>query len=728
MTVFLNFPPSPFFFFALYYPACKNTYVSVYARLALRDHVISVFEHEETRARTTTSSSITGGTPPDSTSTPTTPASLSASATSGLVLNLLLGVLFYGLSNLLLASPSRAQHIRPGPSTASTSARTSDQASPASSSASDSNSSTSTSTPELRATPPYSDALAVTLASAPPSVVGSDRSASGAPQGEGEPGDGRDDSGDGSGTGSGDGNKRARQRQPARQIQRPRARLLRAAEGPLHPSLSRMKRDLRLRHRPHLVVIKLEFVQKSTFVRIRATPQDTYTFALREATNDSYLQNEQRRSSDEACAVSSTLETQAIMTSAVPRAQTLPFEITENIIQLYLGGPYTFPDSHRPSDLAPLLLVCKGWHEYGERQLYRSIYFTTYSKDSEDSEDSEASEDSEDNEDNKAIGVMLLRWTLWENSRLANLVRFFTFESKCFDSDTVFAIAEIITLTPNLTHVSISRLSSHWQNLHPSAPPTLRHALSKRSLQYFRLFSTFRCMSEPPDEPPDALCSPEETAELIADWPDLEEFSLVEWGASSDPFELPPETPARCLALRRIKVQGLDTACFIAKMAPFVEDVDIAHNTVSGTLACLHTWSETLTRLSLYIVEGNSNVIRHFPPLRKLRYFRCEATDMHPRLLATMDSLEELFYCVRPQRAEQLVNCFREGTGSGDFLPALKVLHFRSAVLVLDPERRFSQDEYDEWVEPSRAALKSLGEICARRSISFSVDDELLMN
>ncbi|KAH8103792.1 hypothetical protein DFH11DRAFT_1734359 [Phellopilus nigrolimitatus] len=37
-----------------------------------------------------------------------------------------------------------------------------------------------------------------------------------------------------------------------------------------------------------------------------------------------------------------------------------------------------------------------------------------------------------------------------------------------------------------------------------------------------------------------------------------------------------------------------------------------------------------------------------------------------------------------------------EGTGSGDFLPAPKVLHFRLTVL-LDPELRFSQDEYDEW-------------------------------
>ncbi|KAH8107427.1 hypothetical protein DFH11DRAFT_1732408 [Phellopilus nigrolimitatus] len=393
------------------------------------------------------------------------------------------------------------------------------------------------------------------------------------------------------------------------------------------------------------------------------------------------------------------------MASTKSRTPPLPVEITENIIQLYLGGPYTFPDSHVPSDLAPLLLVCKAWHEYGERQLYKSISITV------------------DSEDNKATDVLLLSATLSQNSRLANLVRFFAFESKCFGVEHVRAITQIISISSNLTHLSISRLCKDWQKIDTPLVESLWHALSERSLKYFRLHSAF-CRDW---RARDKLCSPKKTTGLIANWPDLEEFSLVDGSASPNPFRSPPKTPARCLALRRVEVQGLDIACFLAKMAPFVEDVDITHDKFDGTLACLHTWSETLTRLSLYIVEGNSNVIRHFPPLRKLRYFRCEATDMHLRLLATMDSLEELFYCVRPQRAEQLVNCFREGTGSGDFLPALKVLHFRSAVLLLDPELKFRQGEYDEhgvnWVESSRAALKSLEKICARRNISFSVGD-----
>ncbi|KAH8107417.1 hypothetical protein DFH11DRAFT_1188616 [Phellopilus nigrolimitatus] len=361
------------------------------------------------------------------------------------------------------------------------------------------------------------------------------------------------------------------------------------------------------------------------------------------------------------------------MTSTKLHTPPLPFEISEKIIQLYLGGPYTFPDSHRPSDLASLLLVCKAWHEYGELQLYRSISISENSEESEDREDSEDSEDSKDSEDNEATGLMLLSATLSQNSRLANLVRFFAFESKCFGVEHVRAITEIISLSSNLTHLSVSRLCEDWQK----------------------------------------------TDTQLVD-------SLVDMSALRFRFEFPPETPARCLALRRIEVQGLDIACFFAKMAPFVEDVEIVHDkfVYMDNRTCLNTWSETLTRLRLYMVEGNWKEIRHFPSgLRKLRYFRCEATDMHPKLLESMDSLEELFYYVDPERAEQLVKCFREGTGSGDFLPALKVLHFRSTVLLLDPKLEFSQNDYDDWVEPSRAAFKSLEEICARRNISFSVDD-----
>ncbi|KAH8107431.1 hypothetical protein DFH11DRAFT_1637358 [Phellopilus nigrolimitatus] len=147
-------------------------------------------------------------------------------------------------------------------------------------------------------------------------------------------------------------------------------------------------------------------------------------------------------------------------------------------------------------------------------------------------------------------------------------------------------------------------------------------------------------------------------------------------------------------------------------MAPFVEDADITHGNLVDMedLACLHTWSKTLTRLTLYIVQGDSGEIRYFPPLRKLRYFYCEAPVVHPRCFESMDSLEELVYCMLPEQAKQLVNCFREGAGSGDFLPALKVVRFRPYL------RR------DDYVESWRVVLKSLEEICTRRRISFSAE------
>ncbi|KAH8107436.1 hypothetical protein DFH11DRAFT_1637381 [Phellopilus nigrolimitatus] len=213
----------------------------------------------------------------------------------------------------------------------------------------------------------------------------------------------------------------------------------------------------------------------------------------------------------------------------------------------------------------------------------------------------------------------------------------------------------------------------------------------------------------------------------MANWPDLQEFSFKNEVTYPNPFEIPPETPARCLALRCVRVQGFDMACVLTKIAPFVEGAYILHNETrhGGTLACLHRWSKTLVDLRLRVVEYNEEAFQDFPPLRKLRYFLCAATDVHPRFLETMESLEELYYTVRPQRAEQLVNCFKEGTRSGDFLPALKILCFRSAVLLDYPER-FPGECDDEWVdrvEPSRAALRSLEEICAQRGISFSVDD-----
>ncbi|KAH8103786.1 hypothetical protein DFH11DRAFT_1734353 [Phellopilus nigrolimitatus] len=301
------------------------------------------------------------------------------------------------------------------------------------------------------------------------------------------------------------------------------------------------------------------------------------------------------------------------MATTEPRTPPLPVEITENIIQLYLGGPYTFPNSHFSSDLAPLLL----------------------------------------------------------NSRLANLVRFFTFESKCFDDGTVFGITEIISLSLNLTHLSIRRLGKSWKKIDAPVGKGLET---------------------------DTLCSPEETLALLANWPDLEEFSLVDQGFHLYPLEFPTGTPACCLALRRVKVRGFDIACTLAKMAPNVKDADIAHDTSMEmeTLACLHTWSETLIRLKLCFAVELRVVIPYFPPLRKLRYFYCEAPAVQPRCLESMDSLEELFYCGHPEQVKQLVNCFRLGAGSGDFLPALKVLRFRSAFLLLDPELEFSQDEYDK--------------------------------
>ncbi|KAH8107434.1 hypothetical protein DFH11DRAFT_1189358 [Phellopilus nigrolimitatus] len=392
------------------------------------------------------------------------------------------------------------------------------------------------------------------------------------------------------------------------------------------------------------------------------------------------------------------------MANTEPRTPPLPFEITENIIQLYLGGPYTFPRSHRPSDLAPLLLVCKGWHEYGERQLYESISITTDSKDSQ------------------AIGVSRLLATLSQNSRLANLVRFFAVESKCFGVEHVRAITQIISLSLNLTHLSISRLGEDWQKLDTTLIESLRHALAERSLKHLRLHSTY--IRRGRGKYNDMLCSPKETLALLAYWPDLKEFSLIDdQNLHRNRFKFPAETSVRCLALRRVKVQGLNKARFLAKIAPFVEDVDIEHYRFADmeTLACLHTWSESLVRLKLHITKQPCDMIPYFPPLRKLRYFYCEVTHVHPKFLESMDSLEELFYYVNTRHVELLVNCFRLGAGSGDFLPALKVLHFRLCV-----QAKFDYDLKINWRESVRAeskALVSLEEICARRSISFNVDD-----
>ncbi|KAH8107430.1 hypothetical protein DFH11DRAFT_1549595 [Phellopilus nigrolimitatus] len=379
------------------------------------------------------------------------------------------------------------------------------------------------------------------------------------------------------------------------------------------------------------------------------------------------------------------------MASTEPRTPPLPFEITENIIQLYLGGPYTFPDSHRRSDLAPLLLVCKGWQEYGERQLYRSIYI------------SESCEDSAD-------VAALLRATLSQNSRLAGLVCFFTFESKCLWDESVRTITQIISLSSNLTHLSISRLGEDWQTLDTTLVESLRHALAERSLKHFRLYSE-NCHNW--IRKIDMLCSPEKTLALLENWPDLEEFSLVNGIALEYPFDFPPETPVRCLALRRVKVQGLNIACIFAKMAPSVEEVDIATHNGSVDIACLHTWSETLIRLNLDILKKQIHDIRYFPPLRNLRYLICSGTDVHPRFLETMNSLEELIYYVHPQQVEQLVNLFKAGTGSGDFLPELKFLDVLSPVSFLDPEL----------IDAFPAALESLEEICSRRRISFTIEN-----
>ncbi|KAH8107435.1 hypothetical protein DFH11DRAFT_1827343 [Phellopilus nigrolimitatus] len=398
------------------------------------------------------------------------------------------------------------------------------------------------------------------------------------------------------------------------------------------------------------------------------------------------------------------------MASTEPRTPPLSFEITENIIQLYLGGPYTFPDSHRPSDLAPLLLVCKGWYLYGIRQLYESISIT---------------EGSEDSEEIEYVDVMLLCKTLSRNRHLAELVRCFTFKSKCFSNLIVFAITDFISLSSNLTHICISRLDGHWASVDLRVAEHLRHALTKRSLKHFSLYSIhngdFMYQSDP-------LCFPKKTLALMANWPDLEEFSLMDESAYQHPFELPPETSARCLALRRVEVQGLSIACALAKIAPFVEDAYILHDKPRdvGTLACLHIWSETLTDLKLCVEENNEKAIQDFPPLRKLRYFRCEATDVHPRFLEPMESLEELYYCARPQRAEQLVNCFRLGTGSGGFLPALKVLRCYPCLSLHDHLREIQEGEDSESrinrVEFLRVVSKSLEEICARRSISLIIE------
>ncbi|KAH8110180.1 hypothetical protein DFH11DRAFT_1547679 [Phellopilus nigrolimitatus] len=363
------------------------------------------------------------------------------------------------------------------------------------------------------------------------------------------------------------------------------------------------------------------------------------------------------------------------MATAELRTPPLPFEITENIIQLYSG-------------------------------------------------DNDGSEDSEGSEDSKATSVELLSATLSQNSHLANLVRFFNFKSNCFMDKHVRAITQIISLSSNLTHLSIDRLDGFCQEIDSRVSANLRHALTERSLTYFRLFSSMNTQNL--ELRHDTLCSPNKTLALLANWPDLEDFSLLdEWDGSSPDFPL--DTPARCLALRRIKVRGLDVTKFLAKMAPFVEVANIHHNDVVywDACSCLHTWSETLTHLKLYITDQDWDEWAEpkyfpFPPLRKLRYFLCDVGGMHPSLLKSMESLEELYYIAFPQMAEHLVNCFKLGTGSGVFLPALKVLHFGSAVVFLpklDFSYRSSQDGYNE----SRAAWQSLEEICAQRSISFKV-------
>ncbi|KAH8107428.1 hypothetical protein DFH11DRAFT_1189123 [Phellopilus nigrolimitatus] len=354
-----------------------------------------------------------------------------------------------------------------------------------------------------------------------------------------------------------------------------------------------------------------------------------------------------------------------MIASAEMHTPPLPFEITEHIIQLHLGTPYKFPSFHFAPDLAPLLLVCKGWYLYGRRILYEYITIS----------------------DDTPCGLLRLARTLQKNPRLARLVHSFAFESNIFSDWDVALLSQIISLSSNLTHISIGRAGIRWKKLQePQGTDSLRRALAKRSLKNFRYYSTYR-MDWDID---DMLLTPEELAGLMTSWPDLEDITFVPeetfyWQTEVRRLSFVPPTrgPGKCLALRRVELSVFDIPmCILAEIAPFIEEADIGKESSSvhqgdGDIdlhTCLSLWSETLLHLKL----PNTSSLGELPSLRNLRTFYFGTGYMCPSFMKDMHSLEDLLYEGKLPEVEVLEGCFRSGTESGAFLPALKSLHLRT--------------------------------------------------